>query len=174
MVTAIVLSPSLGASTPHPRAAEAVARSLGSLVRGSVEGILREAIIVGPASDELEKIADHAGCGFIEAHSHQQALTGALAQARYDIAFMLQGGYGPQASFVEETADLLLNAAFPGAVLRRWPEDFLSRVAPAFSPAVGVLVGRDKLQRATVRNFTQAVRQLRLRHTLSARAHRLV
>lgn len=174
MVTAIVLSPSYGAPSPHPRAAEAVARSLGALVRGSVEGILREAIIVGPAADELEKIADHAGCGCLIAPDARQALAGALDLARCDMVFALQGGYGPQASFVEETGDLLLNAGFSGALLRRWPEHFLSRLAPGLSRPVGAIASREKLRRAAGRDFVSALRRLRLRQTLSAHAYRLV
>ena len=78
MVTAIVLSPSLGASAE--RAAEAVARSLAALVRASVEGIVRDAVIVGPAGDMLAEIANHAGCAFVEASSKAKVFRAPLAR----------------------------------------------------------------------------------------------
>ncbi|HUO55408.1 MAG TPA: transposase [Rhodoblastus sp.] len=174
MVTAIVLSPSLDAAAPAERAAEAVARSLCALVRASVEGIVREAIIVGPSEDELAEIADQAGCAHVEARSAFEGLAAALAQSRHDIAFVLEGGYAPQAGFVEEAGDLLQEAGFHGALLRRWPDSLMTRLAPSLAPPVGAFVARDALRQAAPRDLNQLIRRLKIRYTLNARAHKLV
>ena len=98
MVMAVVLSPSLGAAAPASRAAEAVARSLCALVRATVEGVVREAVIVGSVEDELAEIADHAGCGLIETRTAAEGLARAAAQSRSQIAFVLKGGSFPRAA----------------------------------------------------------------------------
>jgi hypothetical protein len=172
MVTAIVLSPSLGSA--GERAAEAVARSLASLVRASVEGVVREAMIVGPAGDILAEIASHAGCAFVEASSLAQGFPRALAQARSDIIFVLEGGYAPLPGFVEEAGDLLRAGAFRGALLRRAPDSLVTRLVPSRAQAVGALAPREALRGAPPRDLGELVRRLKIRQTLNIRAQRIV
>jgi hypothetical protein len=175
MVTAVVLSPSLGAAAPHERAAEAVARSLGALVRATVEGVLREAVIVGPSGEGLAEIADHAGCALIETASVGEGLGLAAAQARSEIAFVLKGGFAPQSGFVEEVADLLLEAeAFRGAVLRRAPDSLLTRLAPRFAEPVGLFAGRAAIRAATPADLNQLIRRLKIGRTMASRALKVV
>lgn len=172
MVTAIVLSPSLGA--PAERAAEAVARSLAALVRATVEGIVREAVIVGPAEDMLAEIANHAGCAFVEASSMAQGFPRALGQARSEVIFVLEGGYAPLTGFVEEAGDLLRSGAFRGALLRRAPDTLITRIAPSLARAVGALAPREALRAETPRDLGELIRRLKIRHSLSIRAQRIV
>ena len=172
MVTAIILSPSLGARAE--RAPEAVARSLAALVRASVEGIVREALIVGPAGDMLAEIADHAGCAYVEASSVKEGLARALAQARGEMVFVLEGGYAPLTGFVEEAGDLLRAGDFRGAALRRAPDTMITRFAPSLARAVGVLAPRAALRDAGPRDLAELIRRLRIRRTLNVRAQKIV
>jgi hypothetical protein len=175
MVTAVVLSPSLGAAAPHERAAEAVARSLGALVRATVEGVLREAVIVGPSGEGLAEIADHAGCAVIEAVSMAEGLAMAAAQGRSEIAFILKGGFAPQGGFVEEAADLLLAAdASRGALVRRAPDSLLTRLAPQFAEPVGLFAGRAAIRAAAPADLNQLIRRLKIGRTMESRAFKLV
>ncbi|MCI4677075.1 transposase [Rhodoblastus acidophilus] len=174
MVTVIVLSPSLDATAPVQRAAEAVARSLCALVRASVEGIVRDALIIGPAEDQLAEIADEAGCSYIEASSAQEGFARAVAQSRSDIAFVLEGGYAPQQGFVEEAGDLLHDAGFRGALLRRSPDSLMTWLAPSLARPVGAFAARDDLRGAAPRDLAELIRRLKIRHTLTARAHKIL
>lgn len=175
MVMAVVLSPSLGAETPAARAAEAVARSLCALVRATVEGVVREAFIIGPAEDQLTEIADQAGCGLIEAHSAGEGLAQAAARSRSEFAFVLLGGFAPQSSFVEEAGDLLRDAqAFHGVLLRRFPNTLMTRLAPGLAEPVGVFAQCAALRDAAPRDLKHLIRRLKIRRTLDARAQKLV
>lgn len=172
MVTAIVLSPSLGASAE--RAAEAVARSLAALVRASVEGIVRDAVIVGPAADMLAEIANHAGCAFVEASSMAQGFPRALGQARSELIFVLEGGYAPLTGFVEEAGDFLRSGAFRGALLRRAPDTLITRLAPSLARAVGALAPRAAFQGEAPRDLGALIRGLKICQTLNIRAQKIV
>jgi hypothetical protein len=172
MVTAIILSPSL--SAPAGRAPEAVARSLASLVRASIEGIVREALIVGPSGDMLAEIADQAGCAHVEASSVKEGLARALAQARGEIVFVLEGGYAPLPGFVEEAGDLLRAGSFRGATLRRAPHTMMTRLAPSLARAVGAFAPRRAFQGEAPRSLDALVRRLKIRQTLNIRAQKIV
>ncbi len=175
MLSAIVLSPSLRAGAKVARAPEAVARSLGALVRSAVEGLLRDVAIVGPASDDLAKLADHAGCAFIEASSAQDGLFRAFAQMRAEIAFVLEGGYAPPSGFIEEASDLFREAEhFRGALLRLAPDSLLTRLAPGLARPVGALVVRGGLKGASPRDLDDIIRQAKIRRALKVRAQRLI
>ena len=52
----------LSALIPHPRNAFDLAVSLHDLVGGAVDGIVREAIVVGAEDGEVADVAEHAGC----------------------------------------------------------------------------------------------------------------
>src|SRR6266700_4108337 len=96
MFSAIILSPSLGgagsvAQVLEGYASEALVRSLASLVRAAVVGVLRDVTIVGAADDGLAHIADHAGCAFVEAADAQVGLAKALASSRLPLIFALEG-----------------------------------------------------------------------------------
>lgn len=68
---------------------EALARTLGGLVSGAVEGLVRDVIIVDHgSSDHTREIADAAGCVFLENGSFADA----GKQARGDWLLLLQPG----------------------------------------------------------------------------------
>jgi hypothetical protein len=175
MISALVLSPSLAAGKSLPRAPEAVARSLGALVRAAVEGILRDVTIIGPEGEDLATLADHAGCEFIETASAQKGLSQGLERMRGDIAFIIEGGYAPPSGFTEEAGDILREAAlFRGALLRRAPHSLLTRLAPALARPVGALVAPSALAGAAPRDLADVIRRAKIRRTLNLPALRLV
>ncbi len=175
MISAIVLSPSLGAGQNVARAPEAVARSLGALVRAAVEGVLRDVAIVGPAADDLATLADHAGCAFIETSSSRDGLSRAFAQMRAEIAFVLEGGYAPPSGFIEEVGDLLREAEpFQGALLRLQPHNLATRLAPGLARPVGALVVRATVNKTSPRDLDDIIRRAKIRRALNVRAQRLL
>jgi hypothetical protein len=175
MISAIVLSPSLRAGQTVDRASEAVARSLGALVRAAVDGVLRDVAIVGPAGDDLASLADHAGCGFVEAASAQAGLALAVGQMRTEIVFVLEGGYAPPNGFAEEASDLLLQSGdFHGILLRLAPDALLTRLAPGLARPVGALVPRKKLADAAPRDLADLIRRLKIRRSLNVRAQKII
>jgi hypothetical protein len=175
MISAIVLSPSLRAGSKVERASEAVARSLGTLVRAAVDGFLRDVAIVGPPSDNLAELAEYAGCDFVEARSAPDGLRVAIARMRAEILLVLEGGYAPQNGFADEAGDLLLEPGdFRGALLRLAPDSLATRLAPALSPPVGVLAARHGATKAAPRDLADLIRRLKIRRALRVRAQRLI
>jgi hypothetical protein len=174
MISALVLSPSLVAGKSAPRASEAVARSLSALVRAAVEGILRDVAIAGPEGEDLAVLADHAGCDFIEASSAQQGLSRGLARMRGEIAFIVEGGYAPPSGFAEEASDILREADFCGALLRRAPHSLATRLAPGLARPVGALVFRSTLNGAAPRDLADVIRRAKIRRAFNVRAQKLV
>ncbi|MBB4197773.1 hypothetical protein CCR94_11885 [Rhodoblastus sphagnicola] len=175
MISVVLLSPSLRAAAPDPRAAEALARSLGALVRATVEGVVRDAALIGPAGEDLAAIADYAGCAYAEAQNLGEGLAGALSETRGDIVFVFEGGYAPQTGFIEEASDLLLEGAnFSGALLRRAPHTLATRLAPNLARPVGLLAQRVALRGARARDLDALIRHVRPSRTLNVRAVRTV
>jgi hypothetical protein len=174
MISALVLSPSLRASAPEPRASEAVARSLHALVRVAVEGVLRDVAIVGP-DDGLAELADAAGCAFIETGSTRDGLARGVAQMRADFVLVLEGGYAPPGRFAEEAGEFLLDPdRFRGALLRRAPHSVATRFAPGLARPVGALAPREKIAAAGPRDLAELIRLLKIPRSLSVRAQRVV
>ncbi|WP_294534943.1 transposase [uncultured Rhodoblastus sp.] len=175
MISAIVLSPSLRAASPVARAGEAVARSLAMLVRLAVDGFLRDVAIVGPAGFDLAELAEHAGCAFIETASARDGLRLAIERARAEILLVLEGGFAPQSGFADEAGDLLLEpGAFRGALLRLAPNSLATRLAPALSPPVGALAGRQASAKAAPKDLADLIRRLKIRRALNVRAQKLI
>jgi len=175
MFSAIILSPSLGGGGPVPHASEALVRSLSSLVRAAVVGVLRDVTIVGVAADDLAHIADHAGCAFVETADAQAGLAKALASTRLPLVFTLEGGYAPLPGFAEEAGDLAPFIADKGATAMRInPETLLMRLFPDQAPAAGVLASRAALLAAGGRNLPEITRRIHARSTMRIRAQRII
>jgi hypothetical protein len=175
MISAVVLSPSLRATPSFSRPPEAIARSLGALVRAVVEGVLRDVTIIGPATDNLAPLADEAGCALVEAPSAGEGLAQALAQVRTEIIFVLEGGYGPPSTFTEEAGDLLPEIeSSGGAILRLAPDNLLTRLAPSLARPVGALVFRAPLRAIQPRDLPDIVQRLKIRRAFNVTAQRLM
>jgi hypothetical protein len=174
MISVLLLSPSLGAA-PDPRAAEALARSLGPLVRATMEGVVRDAALIGPAADDLAGVADYAGCAYVEAATLAEGFSHALSETRGDIVFVLQGGYATPTGFIEEASDLLLEGAgFSGALLRRAPYNLATRFAPGLARPVGLLARRDAVRGTQPRDLAALIRAVKPKRSLNSQAIRTV
>jgi len=174
MISVLLLSPSLGAA-PDPRAAEALARSLSPLVRATMEGLVRDAALIGPAADDLAGVADYAGCAYVEAATLAEGFDRALSETRGDIVFVLQGGYATPGGFIEEASDLLLEGrGFSGALLRRAPYNLATRFAPGLAQAVGLLAQRAAVRGVSPRDLDALIRTVKPTRTLNSQAIRTV
>ena len=87
MLSALVLAP----QNAPPHAAAMVVRSLAALVPLVVQGLVRDVLLVGPATSAWQGIADHGGCGLAE------TMAKAMVLAREPWVFVLQAGFAPVA-----------------------------------------------------------------------------
>jgi hypothetical protein len=130
--------------------AERLVRSLSSLIRANVEGLLGDVAIAGPSGRGLGLIADQAGCALFEAASESEWLRRAIAAARGPELFLLRSGFAPQLGFIEEAGDFLRAEGVdnPGrthaALLRAAPETFVERLFPRTAPLAGLIAPRDR------------------------------
>ncbi|HUZ90332.1 MAG TPA: transposase, partial [Methylocella sp.] len=126
-----------------------------------VEGLLGDVRIAGPAGKDLGVLANHAGCGLIEADTEADWLSIALREARGLDVFLLRCGRAPEAGFIEEARDFLAEnpkdssrAAFLHAV----PESFFERLFPSLAPIAGLIASRDLMLRAPRGGFAKLAR----------------
>jgi len=130
--------------------AERLVRSLSSLIRANVEGLLGDVAIAGPSGQGLGLIADQAGCGLFEAPAESEWLRRAIDAARGPELFLLRSGFAPLAGFIEEAGDFLRaqgadkSGSAPVALLRAAPETFAERLFPRAAPLAGLIAPRDR------------------------------
>lgn len=143
---------------------EALVRTLASLVRANVEGLLRDVLIAGPGGRDLALIADHAGCGLVEAASEPEWLRQALEAARGPDLLLLRSGHAPEAGFIEEAGDLVSDrGGATGTCVARLhvaPEAFLERLFPSLAPLAGLIAPRDRCLHAPPGTFRHLVRHV--------------
>jgi hypothetical protein len=174
MLSALVLAPRPNAAdAAEARVADSVVRSLGVLVGAAVADLVRDACIVGPPGERLEKIADHAGCSLVEDVDPRRALQSALTAMRCDHVLLLQAGYGPAFGFIDEMTDWMRQAQPPAAALRLEPEGLAQRLFPELAPVAG-LVARKKEFLAVQADDPAAFARALHAKTLRTRARRLV
>ena len=149
MLSAIILA--TDRSAPQSASSEAVVRSLSALVSAAIEGIVRDVTLASAGdSEELRKIADHAGCEMAEAADPSGAIAAGIASARGDLLLVLRAGYAPQAGFIEEIADMFQRATRPDALrFRIVPTGFWTRLAPGLAPVRGLVAKRSVLDVAS-------------------------
>ncbi len=169
MLSVIILC---GQATP-----EAIVRTLAPLVEAAVKGVVRDVVLAGLPAHQLEIIADHAGCAFVEARSEAEALAGSLAVARGDALMFLQAGHIPESGFFEEVEDLLAVGLPQGRrarLLRAAPEKFLERLFPQLAPNVGLIAARSACEAAKISSFRHLCVVTRGRDPLRRRMRRIV
>jgi hypothetical protein len=174
MLSAVVLC--ADARVPVSVSAEAMVRTLSSLVPAAIEGLVRDVTLATVAGDpQAARVADHAGCGLVEAASPGLVIAGALAATRGDLVFVLRAGRAPEHGFLEELVDLFDGSAhrLPSAVLRAAPASFAARLAPALSPVEG-LIGRKSLLPRDASSLEGLRRALSAPVTLRSRLRRVV
>jgi hypothetical protein len=143
--------------------AERLVRTLSSLIRANVEGLLGDVAIAGPARHGLGVIADHAGCCLIEADAESEWFRRAIEAARGPELFILRSGFAPQAGFIEEAGDFLRamadggSGSAPAALLRAAPESFAERLFPRAAPAAGLIAPRDQCIDKSAEKFAALV-----------------
>jgi hypothetical protein len=160
MVSAVVfMSGGRSARTPSDPLI-ALSRSLGSLVKASVEGLIRDVTIAGPSGLELGTIADHAGCAFVEGGREADWLGQALALAKGPACLVLQAGYIPGPGFAEELRDIIDRPLRMPGFLRAEPEHWPWRFFPVWAPIAGLVASLDALQTHPERDFHRMTRSL--------------
>jgi hypothetical protein len=146
----------------QPLRGDAVGRSLASLVDACVQGLIADAILVGPPGRGLDRIADEAGCALVETADAGAGLAQALELARRDGALLLRAGNAVERGFVDEVNDALTYGPAEGAlVLRAAPSTLLTRVSPRFAEPVGVIAPKAALRAAATADFRRLAKALR-------------
>jgi hypothetical protein len=161
MLSTIVFCEERPASPPGRNLAELLARTLASLVTATVEGLLGDVRIAGPAGQDLKVLANHAGCALIEADNEAAWLGLALQAARGPDVFLLRCGRAPEAGFIEEASDFLASHSKDqprAACLRVVPESFIERMYPSLAPVAGLIAPRDRMLGAPRGGFAQLAR----------------
>ena len=177
MLSVIILCTAAPANGRTVAPAEAVVRTLSSLVGASVRGLVRDVVLAGPRERELGLIADHAGCVFVEAASEAECLRLALGRVRGEDLLVLLPGHVPESGFLEEVEDLLSQGGMrDGRRICAAPVTYWQRLVPALAPIVGLIASVDACRAASDAaklSFDALVRATKGRRTLRARAYRI-
>lgn len=180
MLSTIVLYQEAG-SVPAKRGTdptEALVRTLASLVRANVEGLLRDVAIAGPRGYGLDLVADHAGCGLIEAGSEPEWLRQAIAAARGPELLLLRSGHAPDLGFIEEAGDFVSGRWGPPGIriarLHVAPAKLTERIFPRLAPLAGLIGPRDLCFDASGGTFETLARRVGKAAMLRSRARRVV
>lgn len=158
---------------------EVLVRTLSSLVKANIEGLLGDVAIAGPAEQGLDLVADHAGCGLIEAAGEGDWFRRAIEAARGPNVLLLRSGFAPQAGFIEEVGDFLNVCADPrsvcgqAALLRAAPESFIERLFPGAAPLAGLIAPRDRCLSTHAGRLAALARSVNPATTLRTRARRI-
>jgi hypothetical protein len=177
MLTAIVLANSQEKQGFARGAAEQTARTLAFLVSAAVQGLVRDAVLVGEESAALRHVADYAGCTLVTESDPAAALMAALSSGRAEHVFLLTAGYAADPPLLDEIRDFLEFGRGRGSVcglVREMPRGLVQRVLPAASPLAGLVAPRDKSRTASARDLADMARRLRPKVTFKAGARRLV
>jgi len=173
MLSAIVILPTQPVRASGRSFPDMMVRTLASLVPAAVEGVLRDLTIAAPhGHQELERIADHAGCELVQAETQRDALAQALKATREDNVFLLVAGRAPDTGFADEIAEMIGDGQRI-ALMRDRPDSFLTRLLPGLSPAAGVLAPRDRLLSFPAADVASISRQIGAARTMRLRARRI-
>lgn len=149
---------------PTHESERALAHTLAALVPGALDGVLREVIVADAGSnDGTAKVADVAGCRFLEIPGERGArLAAAAATARAEWLWFVQPGSIPGTNWVEELGRFIRECELAGddgqaAVFRARPGRGGSPLSEAFAllrtalggrptPAQGLLIAKSLYQ----------------------------
>ncbi len=160
MVSAIVFMPEDHSGRTPSEPLVALSRSLGSLVKVSVEGLIRDVTIAGPSGLDLGTIADHAGCALVEGRQEADWLAQALLLAKGPACLVLRAGYIPGHGFIEELRDVVDRPRMMPGFWRAEPEHWPSQLFSVLSPIAGLIASLDQLQTHPARDFRRITRSL--------------
>lgn len=173
MLSATILAPRSSADPLHARTQEAVVRTLAALVGAAVADVVRDACVVGPQGERLDKIADHAGCRLVEHDDPRAALAAALGGARSERVLILDAGYAPAFGFNDEMADWLARAEPRAGALRSEAGSLPQRLFPTLAPVAGLVAVKSEFLKSAAHTPSTLARGLGAQ-TLRTRALRLV
>jgi hypothetical protein len=157
---------------PSLEPAEVLVRTLGSLVRANIDGLLRDVAIAGPEGEGLDTIADHAGCALVMAGSEPEWLHQAISIARGPDMLLLRSGCALDAGFIEEARDFLRSGS-TFAKLRTAPETFVERLFPDMAPLAGLIAPRARCLDAPPGRLDTLARSIGKARVLRSRARRI-
>jgi hypothetical protein len=169
MASAIVFLSGKDAAAGRQDPALAFTRSLGALVPAAVAGLVRDVTIAGLAGQDLGTIADHAGCGFVEAEAEADWLREALALAKGPDCLLMCAGYVPGPGFIEELRDIE-NRPNARGVFRAEPGSWHQRLVPRLAPVAAAIAPMDLWPAQGTQDFQRMARGLKGR-TLRTRMH---
>jgi hypothetical protein len=177
MLTAIVLADPQEKQRLARRAPEEAARTLAFLVSAAVQGLVRDAVLIGEDSAALRYVADYAGCTLITDSEPASALAAALAVARSEHVLLLKAGYAAEAPLVDEIRDFVefgRGRQGGAGLIRETPGNLLQRVFPGRSPLAGLVAARDRSRAANARDIEDLARRLRPVVLLKSGARRIL
>ena len=150
---------------------ETVARCFSSLIDGCVNGVIADAILVGPPDHFLAKIADEAGCAFAENLDPVAGFREAVEQARYERLLILSAEFGLERGLIDELRDLL-NYGDPADsyLLHVAPDTLVTRLFPNLAKTAGLITTTATVkQHAHIPQLTALAKKLRCK-SLTSRA----
>jgi hypothetical protein len=177
MLTAIVLANPQKEQGVARRASEETARTLAFLVSAAVQGLVRDAVLIGEDSAALRYVADYAGCTLVIEPDPAKALGEALAAARSEHVLLLKAGYAAEPPLIDEIRDFLeFGRGREGVcgLAREMAGGFVQRVLPGMSPLAGLVAPRDQSRAANARDLSDMARRLRPAVTFKAGVRRLI
>ena len=127
---------------------EAIVRTLSALVPAAIEGVVRDvALATSNASDDLSRIADHAGCEYVTA-PEGDLVSASLAALKEPRILVVRAGRIPEHGFTGELADFASWRGQSCGLLLEAPNSLLTRVLPRFSRAAAVVAPRIAIKSA--------------------------
>ncbi len=161
MVSAVVFLNQKGDGNGPQNRQIAMSRSLGALVPAAVAGLISDVIIAGPHGLELDIIADHAGCAYVEAACEADWLRRALALAKAPNCLVLRAGYVPGFGFIEELESLAGRDLAYAGLFRAEPRHWFERLFPSLAPIAGAIASQQNWQARRAQDFNLLSRSLK-------------
>jgi hypothetical protein len=147
---------------------------LAALVPATVEGLVRDVIVLAASDDPgIRRVAEHAGCGLVERDRFEEAMSEGLRRAKSSMIFVVRAGAAFERGFLDEIASLLgpqQGAASPEALLfRQMPGGILARILPDLAPVAGMIATRHALMPPS-KDFASLTRRVGRSRTVASRA----
>lgn len=148
-------------------------RTLASFVPPTVDGLVRDLCLAGPAGDAaLAQVADHAGCGYVRSANVAEALR--LGGHGLRCSFVLVAGCGLilDRPITDELMSLLptLDLEPSAYVVKAVRLDLVGRLLPSSARTAAVLVSRLSLEVSRAKTLEQLARRKGPKRTFKARA----
>lgn len=173
MLSVILLcGPPGAAKTARP---ESIVRTLTPLVGAAVKGVVRDVVLAGPSDDQLQVIAEHAGCTLVAEDLEADRLKRGAAAAKGQALMIIESGHVPEPGFFEEIEDLLADG-LPDQqkfLLRAAPESFFERLFPKLTPPGGIIVSRFLCERVGAKSLADLISAIKPPQTVQRRLRRI-